>query len=300
MRSPAITNSRPKARPSTVSQTSSQTLSETSSPSETTTKLKALSPLRPKLAFVLGSGFHHVLSALHVDAKIAYSKLPGFPPVGVSGHSGELLIGRLGRTEVLVLSGRAHFYEGHPMTLVTFAVRALAAYGITDLVLTNAAGGINRSFHAGDFMLLTDHINLMGTNPLRGAPVADLARFVDLSCAYDPGLGKLIRAAAKRRGLKLRAGVYLAVSGPSYETPAEIRAFARLGADAVGMSTVPETIVARHCGLRVAGLSCITNLAAGRSRSPLSHAEVLDTAERVKMVAAQLMETFAEVYGSQR
>jgi purine-nucleoside phosphorylase len=182
--------------------------------------------------------------------------------------------------------------------LVTFAVRALAAYGIRDLLLTNAAGGVNRSFHAGDFMMLTDHINLMGTNPLVGAAIPGMQRFVDLTEAYDSGLRRLLQRAGKACGLKLRSGVYLAVCGPSYETPAEIRAFARLGADAVGMSTVPETIVARQCGMRVAGISCITNLAAGRSRQPLSHREVLETAERVKRTAAKLLSNFAKLYGS--
>jgi len=260
-------------------------------------RLKKLSPLRPALAIVLGSGFHHVLSELQEEAEVPYRRLPGFPPTGVSGHAGKLLMGHLGGTPVIVLSGRAHYYEGHPMTEVTFAVRALAAYGIRDLVLTNAAGGVNRSFRPGDFMVLTDHINLMGTNPLRGEPVAGLPRFVDLTCAYDPGLNRLFYRAGRKRGVKLRSGVYLAVSGPSYETPAEIRAFARLGADAVGMSTVPEAIVARQCGLRVAAVSCITNLAAGRSRGTLSHAEVLDTADRVGSVAAQLLKDFARLYG---
>jgi purine-nucleoside phosphorylase len=260
-------------------------------------RLKRLSRLRPTLAIVLGSGFHHVLSELRVNADVSYTRLPGFPPTGVSGHAGKLLIGHLGGTPVMVLSGRAHFYEGHPMAEVTFAVRALAASGIRDLLLTNAAGGVNRSFHPGDFMMLTDHINWMGTNPLRGGPVPDLPRFVDLTCAYDRGLHRLLRQAGRECGLKLRTGTYLAVCGPSYETPAEIRAFARLGADAIGMSTVPEVIVARQCGLKVAAVSCITNLAAGRSRTPLSHAEVLETAERVKNVAAELLKNFAKLYG---
>lgn len=260
-------------------------------------RLKKLSRLRPTLAIVLGSGFHHVLTELSMDAEISYAKLPGFPPVGVAGHAGQLLIGRLGQTPVMVLSGRAHFYEGHPMPVVTFAVRTLAAYGIRDLLLTNAAGGVNRSFRPGDFMALSDHINFMGTNPLRGPAWPGLARFVDLSCAYDEGLRGLLARAARQCGVKLRSGVYLAVCGPSYETPAEIRAFARLGADAVGMSTVPEAIVARQCGMRVAAVSCITNLAAGRSRQTLSHAEVLETAERVKMVAARMLKHFARFYG---
>jgi purine-nucleoside phosphorylase len=266
-------------------------------PKAAAARLKRLSRLRPTLAMVLGSGFHHVLSELRVTAEVSYGKLPGFPPTGVSGHAGQLFLGHLGGTPVMVLSGRAHYYEGQPMTLVTFAVRALAAYGIRDLLLTNAAGGVNPSFHPGEFMLLTDHINLMGVNPLRGGPAPGLPRFVDLTCAYDPGLRRLLQRAGRACGMRLRTGTYLAVSGPSYETPAEIRAFARLGADAVGMSTVPETIVARQCGLKVAAVSCITNLAAGRSWKPLSHAEVLETAEHVKKLAAQMLKNFAEIYG---
>jgi purine-nucleoside phosphorylase len=267
-----------------------------SDPQKTAARLKKLSRLRPKLAIVLGSGFQHVLSELKVEAEVAYRKLPGFPPVGVSGHPGKLLIGHLGGTPVMVLSGRAHFYEGHSMETVTFPVRALAAYGIKDLLLTNAAGGVNRGFRGGDFMVLTDHINLMGRNPLRGPVTDGLPRFVDLSRAYDEGLSRLLLKAGRKCGLKLRWGVYLAVTGPSYETPAEIRAFGRLGADAVGMSTVPEAIVARQCGLKVAGLSCITNLAAGRNPQALSHGEVLDTGERVKFLAARLLKEFASLY----
>jgi purine-nucleoside phosphorylase len=271
-----------------------------SNPAFAAKRLKDICSLRPSLAVILGSGFHHVLNELKVEAEIAYTKLPGFPPVGVSGHTGQLLIGHLGGTPVMVLSGRAHFYEGHEMALVTFATRTLAAYGIKDLLLTNAAGGLNRQFRPGDFMMLTDHINLMGINPLRGPAISGLPRFVDLSCVYDQGLRALLRRAGRACGMTLRAGVYLALSGPTYETPAEIRAFARLGADAVGMSTVPEAIVARQCGLRVAGLSCITNLAAGRSGRPLSHAEVLETAERVKTSAARLLKTAARFYGKEQ
>jgi purine-nucleoside phosphorylase len=259
--------------------------------------LKKLSRLRPTLAVILGSGFHHALSELKVEAKIPYKKLPGFPPVGVSGHAGELFIGKLAGTPVMILSGRCHFYEGHDMSAVTFATRVLAAYGIQDLILTNAAGGLNRKFRPGDFMILTDHINLMGSNPLRGPALPKLPRFVDLTFVYDLGLRRLLQRAGRACGTGLHSGVYLAVSGPSYETPAEIRAFAKLGADAVGMSTVPEAIVARQCGLRVAGISCITNLAAGRGKGPLSHTEVLETAERVKIVAAQLLKNFAKLYG---
>jgi len=256
--------------------------------------LARASALRARLAIVLGSGFHHVLTALRVEKKISYAKLPGFPKPTVSGHAGEAYFGWLGRAPVLVLSGRAHYYEGHPMERVTFAVRTLAAYGIQDLLLTNAAGGLNRSFRPGDFMALTDHINLMGVNPLRGPALPGWPRFVDLTEVYDAGLRRELLAAGQTCRQKLRQGVYLAVSGPSYETPAEIRAFARLGADAVGMSTVPEAIVARQCGLRVAAVSCITNLAAGISPEKLSHTEVLETAERVKTAGAALLTVFAE------
>ena len=258
-------------------------------------RIKKLSSLRPTLALVLGSGFNHVLRELIVDAEVSYAKLPGFPKPGVAGHDGRLFIGGLGGTPVLVLSGRAHFYEGHSMERVTFAVRVLAAYGIRDLLLTNAAGGVNRKFRPGDFMVLTDHLNLMGANPLRGGQ-----DFLDLTRVYDGRLCALLAKSARICQLKLRGGVYLAVSGPSYETPAEIRAFARLGADAVGMSTVPEVIVARQSGVRVAALSCITNLAAGAGKSAVSHEEVLETGERVKNVGARLLREFARCYGQNR
>lgn len=263
---------------------------------EAAKKLKKISPLRPTLAVVLGSGFGEVLRELKMEVSVRYADLPGFPRPTVSGHAGELCFGRLANTPIMLLSGRAHFYEGHSMAQVTHAVRALAAYGIRDLVLTNAAGGINPRFRPGDFMLVTDHINFMGVNPLCGPAPAGVPRFVDLTAAYDSRLRAMLAEAAHRVKLRLRRGVYLAVSGPSYETPAEIRAFARLGADAVGMSTVPEAIVARQCGLRVAALSCITNLAAGISRSPLSHEEVLETGQRVKQVGARLLQEFARRY----
>ena len=259
--------------------------------------ISKLSRLRPTLALVLGSGFKHVLSELNVDAEISYMKLRGFPKTSVPGHDGRLVVGKLGGTPVLVLSGRGHFYEGHSMAQVTFAVRTLAMCGITDLLLTNAAGGINRKFRVGDFMVLTDHINFMGVNPLRGPVVPGLPRFTDLSRANEAKLNAMLESAARVVKLKLRQGVYLAVSGPSYETPAEIRAFGRFGADAVGMSTVPEAIAARQHGLRVAALSCITNLAAGIGKAALSHEEVLETGERVKKVGARLLKEFARRYG---
>jgi purine-nucleoside phosphorylase len=270
------------------------------SPATAAARLKKISRLRPTLAIMLGSGFQHALAELRTDKKISYANIPGFPKPTVSGHAGELYFGHLGQTPVLVLGGRAHFYEGHEMERVTFAVRTLAAFGITDLLLTNAAGGISKKFRPGDFMVLTDHINFMGANPLRplhGGHQEQLPRFVDLTETYDKKLRALLIRAAKMSKQKLQRGVYLAVSGPSYETPAEIRAFAKLGADAVGMSTVPEAIVARQCGLKVAAVSCITNLAAGIGREQLSHTEVLETAERVKNSGAALIRCFAELYG---
>jgi purine-nucleoside phosphorylase len=269
------------------------------SPVDAAKRLQDLTATRPALAIILGSGFQHALSAVDVEARIDCQELPGFPPVAVTGHAGELIVGRLGGTAVLLLGGRAHYYEGHSMMQVTFPIRALAAFGIRDLLLTNAAGGINPQFHRGDFMVLSDHINLMGMNPLRGESADGQSQFVDLTRAYDPGLSGLLTQAARLSRVKLRSGVYLAVGGPSYETPAEIRAFGRLGADAVGMSTVPEVIVARQWGLAVAGLSCITNLAAGLGKGVLSHQEVLETAARVKAVAAKLLFEFAKLYGAE-
>jgi purine-nucleoside phosphorylase len=249
------------------------------------------------VAVVLGSGFSHVLEAVETEAEIPYTKLPGFPPVGVHGHAGRLVVARVGGAPVAFLAGRAHYYEGHVMEAVTFATRVLAEWGVKVLLLTNAAGGVNPRFRVGDFMRLTDHINFMGANPLRGGLAPGRERFVDLSQVYDPALGRLLERAGRAAGVRVRRGVYLAVSGPSYETPAEVRAFRRLGADAVGMSTVPEAIVARQCGLRVAGLSCISNLAAGLQKTLLCHAEVLQTGGRVKPQAARLLLNFLGLYG---
>ncbi len=253
--------------------------------------------LRPQLAIVLGSGFGSALERVKIAKEISYAKLQGFPRTAVQGHAGKLVLGTLGEAEIAVLCGRAHYYEGHAMAEVTFAVRVLAEFGIRDLLLTNAAGGVNRHFRPRDFMRLTDHINFMGANPLRGPCPAGLKRFLDLSQVYDPTLGGLLDRAAKQARVRWHRGVYLAVSGPSYETPAEIRAFAKLGADAIGMSTVPEAIVARHLGLRVAAVSCISNLAAGLSPRGLSHEEVLATAKEASRHTGELLEEFARLYG---
>ena len=260
-------------------------------------KLRKLSSLRPRLAIVLGTGFDHVANELETDAEIDYRELRGFPSPGVSGHIGKLLIGRLKKTPIMLLRGRSHFYEGHEMAQITFPIRVLAQYPIKDLLLTNAAGALNRRFKVGDLMIFRDHINFMGANPLRGTAVQDdLHRFVDLTRVYEEELSYLLRRAGRTSRVRLQTGVYLAVSGPSYETPAEIRAFSRWGADAVGMSTVPEAIVARQCGLRVAALSCITNQAAGRSGKPLAHAEVIQNAKLAQKQTARLLAAFAKMY----
>lgn len=249
---------------------------------------------------MLGSGFRGVLDAVKVDTAIAYSRIEGFAAANVAGHEGKLVFGWIGDLPAVVLAGRAHYYEGHGMETVTFPVRVLGALGVRDLVLTNAAGGIHRRFKPGDFMRLTDHINFMGANPLRGPVNGGEPRFPDMSEVYDRELGRLLDRAARASHIRLHRGVYLAVSGPSYETPAEIRAFARLGADAVGMSTVPEAIIAKALGMRVAGFSCITNLAAGRSTRALSHDEVLAMGKKTADQAARLLTEFARLYAKGR
>ncbi|HWD20396.1 MAG TPA: purine-nucleoside phosphorylase [Verrucomicrobiae bacterium] len=273
----------------------------TCSPKSTAALIRKQIAARPALAMVLGSGFQHALVYLEQPRELAYGELPGFPRVGVSGHAGKLVFGYFDKVPVVVLKGRAHYYEGHEMERVTFPVRVMAELGVGSILLTNAAGGINRSFSPGDFMALTDHINFMGANPLRGPAQPGLPRFVDLSRVYDPALIELAKKAAKQSRIKLRQGVYLAVSGPNYETPAEIRAFRSLGADAVGMSTVPEAIVARQCGLPVAGISCITNIAGGDPKGgALLHQDVLATGEKKKDAMAQFLKTFAILAGSKK
>jgi purine-nucleoside phosphorylase len=261
--------------------------------------LRRLCPGHPQLAIVLGSAFPAEALELDTPRALPYSALPGFPQPGVQGHSGHAIAGSLHGVPLLILSGRCHFYEGHSLETVTFPIRALAALGVDTLLLTNAAGAINRRLRRGDFLLLTDHINFLGQNPLRGSRAPDPLRFLDLSQVYDPALGRLLRRAARTTRVALRGGTYIAVSGPTYETPAEIRAFARLGADAVGMSTVPEAIVARQHRIAVAALSCVTNLAAGRSAGTLSHAEVLAAGRRVRAAAAQLLKEFCAQYAHQ-
>jgi purine-nucleoside phosphorylase len=257
-------------------------------------RLRRTLPFSPRLGLVLGSGFDAVVESIEHAGSIPYTKLPGFPKTQVRGHRGSLVWGQLEGVSIVALAGRAHFYEGHELGSVTFPVRVLAALGVRVLVLTNAAGGLDPRYRPGDLMLLRDHINFMGANPLRGTLTRQGPPFIDMTQAYDPALRACMSTAARACRLRLREGVYLAVSGPCYETPAEVRAFRRLGANAVGMSTVPEVIVARACGMRVVALSCIANLAAGMSSERLSHAEVLTATHAAGPAAARLLRAFAK------
>jgi purine-nucleoside phosphorylase len=239
----------------------------------------------PKVAVILGSGLSGILS-LENERKKSFAEIPGFPKPTVEGHVGEVAVGKLGGKEVLVQRGRIHYYEGYDLSDVVFPVRAYALAGVKILIVTNAAGGIRYGFFPGDLVLISDHINSLGLNPLRGPNLERLGpRFPDMSQAYDPWLRKLAREVAAELGITVKEGVYLMAPGPSYETPAEIRAFRALGADLVGMSTVPEVIAARHAGMRVLGISVVTNFAAGVSERPLSHEEVLQV---TKEKAAEL------------
>ena len=237
----------------------------------------------PEVAVVLGSGLGDFATGLSDPLVLPYGEIPHWPASNVIGHAGKLVIGGVANRRVLALAGRAHFYEGHSMATVTFATRVLGMLGVKVLILTNAAGGINLKFSSGALMLITDHINFMGTNPLVG-PNEDRFgfRFPDMTEIYSRRLRGLAREAAQDIGVGLEEGVYVAVHGPSYETPAEIRAFRTLGADAVGMSTAPEAIVARQMRVEVLGISCITNMAAGVIDQPLHHDEVMETAARVR------------------
>lgn len=245
----------------------------------------------PDAAIVLGSGLGDFATRLDEARTIPYGDIPNWPATAVVGHAGTLTVGRLKERTVAALGGRVHFYEGHEMRTVTFATRVLASLGVRTLVLTNAAGGINLDFKPGTLMAIDDHINLLGTNPLVGANDERFGlRFPDMTEVYSKRLRDLADQSAEAIGVVLAHGVYVAVHGPSYETPAEIRYLRKIGADAVGMSTVPEAIVARHMGMEVLGISCITNAAAGVLPKPLVHDEVMAVARRVREGFAALLE----------
>ena len=259
-----------------------------------------LGALAPRIGIVLGSGLGAVADSVSEPVVVPYAEIPHFPQSTVEGHSGRIVAGLLGGAPVVVMQGRVHFYEGYAPQQVTFPMRVLGALGLQAVILTNAAGGIAEGYRVGQLVALSDHINLMGWNPLVGAneprfgyrPGAGL-RFFDMTEAYSSRLRALAQKGAAEEGFLLGEGVYLAVSGPCFETPAEIRAFRGLGATLVGMSTVPETIVARHMGLEVLGISCVTNLAAGLGATQLSHQEVFEAGRQVEQRLARLFERLA-------
>jgi purine-nucleoside phosphorylase len=262
---------------------------------EAAAAIRARCGLIPETAVVLGSGLGAFADTLLDASATPYDELPHWPAAAVIGHTGRLVIGTVSGRRVAALAGRAHFYEGHDLATVVFATRVMGRVGVRRLVLTNAAGGINTRFAQGALMVIDDHINLIGTNPLVGPNDERFGpRFPDMSEVYSARLRDLADAVATARGIAVSHGVYAVVHGPSYETPAEIRYLRAIGADAVGMSTVPEAIAARHMGLEVLGISCITNMAAGVRPQPLVHSEVLDTTRRVRGSFIALLEGIIE------
>ena len=245
---------------------------------------------RPTIGMVLGSGLGDFADTLENAVRVPFSDIPHFPQPTVAGHAGALVFGEKMGQSVVVLQGRIHFYEGLPMQEITLPTRVLAAIGVKTLVLTNAAGGVNLTYEPGTLMLISDHINYSGANPLIGQNLDAFGpRFPDVSDVYTKELREKVKAVAAEAGMKIQEGVYMMFSGPCYETPAEVRMARIVGADAVGMSTVPEAIIAAHCGMRVVGMSCITNMAAGVLDVKLDHSEVVETANRVHDEFHQLL-----------
>ncbi|HYX28707.1 MAG TPA: purine-nucleoside phosphorylase [Pyrinomonadaceae bacterium] len=253
-------------------------------------QIRSRTNLKPAVAVVLGSGLGAFADELSEPTAIAYKDISGFAQATVEGHAGRLVVGNAGNVPIAAMQGRFHFYEGYSLDDVTFPVRVLKMLGVQTLILTNAAGSLNTELTPGSLMVISDHINLMGVNPLIGANDDRFGpRFPDLTSTYDPDLQNLVIEEAKTMEIDLRRGVYAALSGPSYETPAEIHMVRTLGADAVGMSTVPEAIVARHMDMRVIGISCITNLAAGVSNRPIDHSQVMEIGKRVRAQFTELL-----------
>ncbi|MDX8290751.1 purine-nucleoside phosphorylase [Metabacillus indicus] len=249
----------------------------------------------PEIGLILGSGLGVLADEIENPVKIPYEDIPNFPVSTVEGHAGQLVFGTLKGANVAAMQGRFHFYEGYDMKKVTFPVRVLKEMGVKTIIVTNAAGGVNESFEPGDLMIISDHINNMGTSPLIGPNDSDLGvRFPDMSQAYNRELRTLAKNAASELGINVQEGVYVGNTGPAYETPAEVRLARVLGGDAVGMSTVPEVIVANHAGMKVLGISCISNMAAGILDQPLSHDEVMETTEMVKTNFLNLVKKIVE------
>lgn len=255
---------------------------------ETAQWIKEHTRLRPETAIVLGTGLGRLAAEIEVADSFPYAEIPHFPVSTVEGHSGRLLFGRLGGKEVMALEGRFHYYEGYDMKQVTFPVRVMHQLGVKNFFVSNASGGVNPDFAVGDLMLIRDHINFLPEHPLHGPNFPVGPRFLDMHEAYDRQLLEAARRIAAEKGIKVVEGVYLATQGPTYETPAEYRMYRIFGADAVGMSTVPEVIVARHCGMRVFGVSIITDLGVEGKIVEVSHEEVQEAADRVQPLMAEI------------
>lgn len=250
---------------------------------ESAAYIRSRTQVKPRMGIVLGSGLGAFVDKMKVETSLPYDEIPGFIAPSVEGHGGRLILGYIGQTPIACLQGRIHYYEGHSMAEVVHPTRSIAMLGIETLMLTNSAGGLDPNMKPGDFMIIEDHINLMGDNPLKGPNLAQLGpRFPDMSEAYDRKLNEKMESILRAQGIRYSRGIYCGVSGPTYETPAEVRYLAAMGGKAVGMSTVPEAIAANHLGLRVCALSCITNPAAGIAAHKLSHKEVTETAKLVE------------------
>lgn len=257
--------------------------------------IRSKSDIKPTVGLTLGSGLNSMINTIDIETKIPFSEIPGFPQTTVEGHSGQLILGRIGDVPIAALQGRIHYYEGYRMDEVVFPTRVLAMLGIQTLILTNSAGGIQNEMRPGDFMIITDHINLFGDHPLKGPNIEKFGpRFPDMTYAYDPDLVEKMRTEFDALNIKYHEGVYCGVTGPTYETPAEIRYLKIIGGSAVGMSTVPECIAANHFGLKVAGISCITNLAAGITGDKLNHKEVQDVAGKVEKQFSEFLIRFVK------
>ena len=265
--------------------------------SEASKAILAKKNVTPRVGLVLGSGLGVYVDTLEEKTIINYDEIPYFKQTSVEGHQGRLIFGKAFGVDIVALQGRLHAYEGHPMDEIVFPVRVLATLGIEVLILTNAAGGVNKNFSPGDLVLIDDHINMMGVNPLVGPNIAQLGpRFPDMTQTYDPQTKQYFLEAAKEMNYNLKSGVYCSLLGPTYETPAEIRMLRTLGADMVGMSTVPEAIAATHFGIKVAGISCITNMGAGMTGKKLSHEEVKTEASKVMKIFSNLLSTTIEKF----
>lgn len=260
---------------------------------ETVSYIKERTKVKPRVGVILGSGLGHFVQHVNVDCRIPFSDIPHFIPPTVDGHSGNLILGDVDGVEIVVLQGRLHYYEGHTMDIVAYPTRTMATLGIEILIVTNSAGGYGEGMKAGDFMLIEDHINMMGTNPLMGPNIKELGpRFPDMTQAYDKELIQTAERVFRSQKTFCHKGVYVGVTGPTYETPSEIKMFRSLGGKAVGMSTVPEVIAANHMGLRVAAVSCITNLAAGITDNKLNHEEVTIVAKQVETQFCSFLKDF--------